>query len=396
MEQRKLYVDGLNFSHKFGFTTKAFNLRKTGAKGKIREFVESLRRAGWSLTVFIDAGIESDEALDKWKSRREQEIEFCKREVPPCLSNLIGEMFKAEGVTVWYSPVNADNDDCLASYAQNDEADVLSNDIDMARYVGRKYKQFGDFKIENGQIILFEKKIDESRLPSPREFLNPLPQMVSRDPGFAVVKEIKLYRRGSPFPFTRFTGNPHNNQKLRMMRSQLYEKLGLDVVTEEIPEWKDGKVEWTKTEVMKNYGLEEGVVFHNYPDINANPTELCKVVMKEAFKAKSSVEWPNRRPESWEDDYNFNMTIILMVSEVISAYHESDFLKLYRKLETDLFFMHHGYAGGLPEQYECYPTVCKNWKKDGNCRFGERCVAKTGHFNCTCWRGKQICRFRHE
>ena len=88
--------------------------------------------AGWHLEVFIDAGIQTKEALDKWKTRRAQQVKKCKLDVPPGLAILYGDMFKDLNVSVNYSDL--DNDDTIAAYAEYDGAVVVSGDKDYYRY----------------------------------------------------------------------------------------------------------------------------------------------------------------------------------------------------------------------------------------------------------------------
>lgn len=100
---------------------------------QVTEFVKACRDAGWTVTVFLDAAIPSDEAQGKWRSRREVEVRRCKRDVPHGLNVLLAESFRAAGVAVEHS-LSHDNDDTLAAYAQADGASVLSRDRDFFRY----------------------------------------------------------------------------------------------------------------------------------------------------------------------------------------------------------------------------------------------------------------------
>ena len=68
------------------------------------------------LEVFIDAGIQTKETMDKWKTRRAEQVRKCKLDVPPGLAVIYGDMFRALGVKVYYSEV--DNDDTIAAYAE--------------------------------------------------------------------------------------------------------------------------------------------------------------------------------------------------------------------------------------------------------------------------------------
>jgi hypothetical protein len=53
--------------------------------------------------------------MEKWKSRRAEQVRKCKLDVPPGLAIIYGEMFRDLDVVVHYSEV--DNDDTIAAYA---------------------------------------------------------------------------------------------------------------------------------------------------------------------------------------------------------------------------------------------------------------------------------------
>jgi hypothetical protein len=65
-----LYFDALNYARRFFCDLNFWNLDKPF--NKIKKFVAAAHNAGWHLEVFIDAGIQTKEALDKWKTRRAQ------------------------------------------------------------------------------------------------------------------------------------------------------------------------------------------------------------------------------------------------------------------------------------------------------------------------------------
>jgi hypothetical protein len=280
--QKKLYIDGLNLSEQFGLSKRAWSIQVP--KREIERFVVALRNTGWEPTVFIDAGIESGEALKKWRTRREEEVLHCFRNVPACHSNLMGDLFRLHGVRVWYSPHDADSDDCLATFAQLDGASVLSNDLDFARYRGKTYNQYGDFRYDGDRVLLVPKKIDERKVPSPRDFLPKKPQMVERDPGFVSIRELGLYRRGCPTFATKFCGNLHSY--LHPLRVALYAKWKLKSVKEEWPCFENGKVEWqtshyhdgdTKTvEVPEKYDREAAFELARFIERNEECPSVCR------------------------------------------------------------------------------------------------------------------------
>ena len=194
---RRLYVDVLNYSHKF-FDTRNWNL--VTASKNVKMFISAARKSGWTLKIFIDAVIESDESLRKWRSRREKEISNGVKNMPQGTSTLIGDLFCSQGVEVAYS-VEADNDDTIAAHASADGADILSQDRDFFRYIGATYKVYKFFYFEYGRLILEEyPHIPRgSQVPSVRPIQVP-PQTRMSNPLFASSGGDCLYRRGVPSP----------------------------------------------------------------------------------------------------------------------------------------------------------------------------------------------------
>jgi len=268
LNSKKLYIDALNFNEAFGFTLKKWDIRY--AKKLITAFVNATKQSSLTIEVFINAGIESDEDLAKWKQRREEEIKMERKVVPQGNSVILGDIFRSLGVDVLYSEKH-DLDDCLASYAQHDGAAILSNDGDYFRYRQRKWEQFGKFKInEQGQLLLlrrFENKSKEQ--PSPRNILTPKPEMLLQDPSMNSVASLKIYRRGIPSALVKLCGNPHG--KVVPLRRGVYAKLGIkEKVREEWPEWKENKVEWhiedvtQDTEALSYFELSPQVLFEKF------------------------------------------------------------------------------------------------------------------------------------
>ena len=114
-KQQVLYIDALNYSRRFFSDKNFWNLRKPF--NKLRKFVNAAKGSGYYIEVFIDAGIQTDETLKKWKLRREQQVRKCKLDVPPTLALIYGDMWKANKVKVHYSEV--DNDDTIAAYTEH-------------------------------------------------------------------------------------------------------------------------------------------------------------------------------------------------------------------------------------------------------------------------------------
>lgn len=390
-KERKLYVDGLNFSEKLGFVKKVWYIPTMEAG--VKRFVEACRNAGWEPTIFIDAGIESGEALEKWKSRREKEVSEAVKDVPHGTNSLMGDIFRQNKVTVHYSPWNADNDDCLAYFAQRDGASILSNDIDLARYVGKTYEQYGSFEyglaipkeelnsFKGREVILLKsKKIDERRLPPPRELLKEEPKMLEKHPGFVSIKETGEVVRGSPCFSTKFYGNLHGH--VRKTRYLFYHQMGFEYVKEIWPEFKGGKIKWTEKKWKRG---KESTETNSFPPCEASYEILLSSIKERKEKVPDFSDC---------ERFNFEMACILIIAELYAYRSDVPMIGIVKRL-LDYTKLHEKWAGLLATESEKnVPSACRNWKADGVCDFGEKCFAASGHFTCKCWRGKQ-CRYRH-
>ena len=40
----------------------------------VKDFVEAAHSSGWHMEIFIDSGISSKEAMEKWSTRREDDV----------------------------------------------------------------------------------------------------------------------------------------------------------------------------------------------------------------------------------------------------------------------------------------------------------------------------------
>ena len=89
-----LYVDGLNFADEF-FQRDGSFWKLNEAQQLVKQFVQAAERSGWKMEVFIDAGMNSSEARQKWVERREADVRTGSLGVPPGIQMILGEMFKA-------------------------------------------------------------------------------------------------------------------------------------------------------------------------------------------------------------------------------------------------------------------------------------------------------------
>ncbi|CDW88040.1 UNKNOWN [Stylonychia lemnae] len=245
-----LYVDALNYSRRFFNDSNFWNLKKPFIK--IRRFVDAARKSGIDIEVYIDAGMQTKEALTKWRTRREAQVKKCEMNVPTCLSQIYGDMFRGLKVPVWYSDV--DNDDTLASYAHFYGACILSQDKDFFRYTEGRFPIYHDFIIDDkGYLILQRAK--EFDHPKKRSIIQPPPNVFEQYPIIPKIHQMNEYLRGCPSALTKYTGNLQRT--FTELRAYFYFQQGINFpVNEKYPEWdpEQEEVYWTQeiVEPVKN------------------------------------------------------------------------------------------------------------------------------------------------
>eukprot|EP00418_Pyrodinium_bahamense_P075152 CAMPEP_0179062392 /NCGR_PEP_ID=MMETSP0796-20121207/26905_1 /TAXON_ID=73915 /ORGANISM="Pyrodinium bahamense, Strain pbaha01" /LENGTH=328 /DNA_ID=CAMNT_0020759299 /DNA_START=50 /DNA_END=1033 /DNA_ORIENTATION=+ len=246
-----LYMDALNFSHKFFPRSAPWDLEESFRR--LQKFVEACRNSGHELRVFIDASIQSEEGMAKWRSRRVAEVRKMDRSMPQGLQLLQGEMFQELGVVVHYS-VDTDLDDAIAFFAEADGAAVLSADHDFFRYIASTFSLFKDFHVERRRLKLTTH--DGCLKPGvTRRPLGPKPETEARTPAFIDVKRTGRYVRGAPSPLVKVLGNPH--AAARILRQAMYLRLGLREVREVFPSWDGSDVVWSDDVVTSDGARED-------------------------------------------------------------------------------------------------------------------------------------------
>ena len=103
------------------------------------------------MKVFFDGSYQSEEAIDKYKTRCEKYIRNAERRIPFGAGALLGDCFRKNGVEVHYS--QEDNDDIMAYYAYVDRAEILSRDKDFWRYRPALPGILKEFHLVNGRIV---------------------------------------------------------------------------------------------------------------------------------------------------------------------------------------------------------------------------------------------------
>lgn len=280
--RRLLYVDALNFMGKFQMTRPQFNIHRSIRS--VKAFVDSARNSGWSVHIFIDANIQTDEARNKWKKRREAEVRSGKRRVPQGCQTLLADMFKRCNVPVYFSE-EMDNDDTLAFHAEADNATVLSGDHDFFRYTGSTFELYRDFEVRPPYLSLLPFSANHRTIPL--KMMRPLmPPPRTASTGSQFTRSLTHYVRGSPSPLTRILGNVHII--VRPLRQALYARLGIETpVIEEFPIWDPStkQVVWVSDLVMPVSANEDPIshtmlmkhpslaIAHLFPEVVVKKTQ---------------------------------------------------------------------------------------------------------------------------
>ena len=267
--EKLLYVDALNLFNFVARDGQRWSLLE-GARKKIERFCKCAEASGWKVKCFIDAGTgdsgASNEAMEKWKARRLDNVAKGKRAVPQGSNVLLGDVFRSLGCEVFYS-VKFDNDDTIAFMAQRDGAGVLSTDFDFYRYKDRRFAVYYDFETRGRKLHLFKRKTDEEAPRKGVEMrdLEPISDVDCRriDPGIVSLKN-NLYVRGCPCPLVSLLGNAHG--AVRPLRQALYAQLGKKSVREIFPTWSAEKSQaiWIDEVV---YAAANDVLFSQDPNV---------------------------------------------------------------------------------------------------------------------------------
>ena len=186
---KALHIDALNLQL-FPITAKMAPYKVvTLAQRLVKSFVIAARKSGVKITAFIDAAQKSEEAKEKWYSRRTKEMRTGDRKIVQGHSTLLGDLLRAEGVAVHYSII--DNDDTLAAHAYADGASVLSADSDFFRYIvpgggGRMppYAVYSDYHVaKDGLLLQLHQNPKKKVGVDAREIISPPPPSEANDPG---------------------------------------------------------------------------------------------------------------------------------------------------------------------------------------------------------------------
>jgi len=259
---RTLYMDGLNWIDKFwDVSSKEKDQWRAlaDADKAVDEFVAAVRRSNMQIVLVIDADVKTDQAIEKWYTRREKELRNERRSVVLGVDIFLFESFQKHGVHV-VRPIGADADDVLAALAVGNSGIVLSRDQDFFAYdqlidVCRK------FFMRQGKLIL-DPIISSGRNPNlnikKRQVQLELANTALSNESTWSLGVISKYRpslrnglwlRGVSSSSDKTMGNLHTIA--RPLRAAAYSIVGEQGALEKVPEWceETQEVVWTLVEV---------------------------------------------------------------------------------------------------------------------------------------------------
>lgn len=126
-----LVVDGLNYLHFFvPVSEPSFAKAKpwdliAELRKRVAAFLRGCKRSGFQPHFVIDTGFQSDEASEKWMSRREQEVKDEWRAMPCSADVVLAAELRAQGADV-LQPLGLDADDVVARLALHWQGTILS------------------------------------------------------------------------------------------------------------------------------------------------------------------------------------------------------------------------------------------------------------------------------
>ncbi|CAM9338501.1 unnamed protein product [Heterosigma akashiwo] len=260
---RKLYVDVLNYSSRFLMVgnelTDHWHVVDEEPVANVQRFLDAARASSYEITVFIDSigRMNNAEERETWRERREKEVRDQRKGAVYGMGVLLGELFKDLGCRVCFC-ADAGGDDTIASFAEEDDADILSNDNDFVLYQGSSFEVFSDFEIEDGCLRLFKKNyrfLDNHAGPW-KTLLPSKPNVSSTSPEVDEALKTCYYARGVPSYLSKVAENPHITA--RPLRQALYSKLGAtEPILEEFPNWDpvSNRVVWDEAVVEADPSL---------------------------------------------------------------------------------------------------------------------------------------------
>lgn len=188
--------------------------------------------------IFVsDAAYTTQEVKEKWKSRREKEVERCFRKIPYCADTIVCELILKRNLHLVYDRSH-NADDIIATLANMHPNNlILSRDTDYFRY---------DQGILKDKILYIDNK-NIVKLECKKNIHKPLQTIRMYVPKFCVCHtELSklicegVYKRGTVYPKAERSLDSSLHLATRNLRKMLYK----DTVREIFPIWNGYRVVW--------------------------------------------------------------------------------------------------------------------------------------------------------
>jgi hypothetical protein len=255
----------------------------------------------WRLRpIFVcDAGYTTEEVQQKWKLRREKELEKGCRKIPYCADTIVCELILRKKLNLVFDRrYNAD--DIVATIANmHPESIILSRDLDYFRYDDAIFKNRVFYIGDERKITpLGMKTVMRDPLQTIRMYF---PIFATKNSDFVKFVKSGLYIRGTAYPIAERSESSSLHLATRKYRQILYTAN----VREIFPIWTNNRVTWTDEIVHPKDGM-----LPNDHNLLLNDVMSC---------VGGCV------------DYHHRLTIIIMVCELLCVQKESSILS---ELET--------------------------------------------------------------
>lgn len=230
-DKKTLLVDGYNYINKFFNVGEEVNHSKLyDIEKRINRFIDYCKKDNYKLIIFIDAYIKTQETLDKWIKRRENEVKLGKKSVPYCVGTILYHYFCKKDIPVYFSYTH-DNDDTIASYASEiNNCYILSGDHDFFRYNYKIYPTvYNNFYYKNDRINFTDHNRKRPNIGVKfRDVILPLPKVSKKNPVKDNLLKYNISVRGVVTSQCKYFGNVH--RRIRSLRRKCYYNIFYDKI----------------------------------------------------------------------------------------------------------------------------------------------------------------------
>ena len=251
-------------------------------EARVAAFAAAAARSDIRLIAVVDAGTQSEEASDKWRTRREAELRSERRSIVLGADVLLTDALRECCIEV-VRPICADADDVLAALAAFGSGDgvapgggVISRDGDMFRYAPR-LAVYDGWRLEAGPegdaLVLTAAAAGRAVAAASRSARDAKRELAVSalqelgDEGRAASAIRDKYaasakggsvRRGCSSSSDKRRGNLH--ELATPLRAAVYARLGESApVREVLPQWRDNDVAWSDMVVLPDSALDDAL-----------------------------------------------------------------------------------------------------------------------------------------